>query len=271
MIKKISNILFDKILHGRDVIIQTNKLISFPNAKKFLSSIDSKAIVSSNRLASFKTFINVDSNDITACGTSCNALLHIIPSIYKHDSKADLNSLNKTYNFNKILNKIKYDYTDTNILYGIFISQKCFYNSLFGSDGTRVFPGHCFLLWKISYNEYILIQSFSNRYHFNDNIKCITKDNVVDIIKNIKYFYQAQIFDSKSALNFMNLTGVDFSYLVGYKIKENHRYCEIKDKVINIAFDKLNYIQKFDHRIFEYKHNNSFAAPTFMSCYIIFN
>lgn len=157
----------------------------------------------------------------------------------------------KDQNYN-IINTLRADVftmkTNHRWLYYILLTDGHFPHESKGKEESQFFPGHVFILEKIPDKHepfYYFYQSYINEYDLKDHIKRnnkslkICKKRAENIIDDLEYILNAQIWDVKCVQHWRDLTFIDSSHLLNYVSKNNFFICYKKAKLT----DCLKYIK----------------------------
>lgn len=195
-------------------LLNKDKIEKYMNVFK---NIDTSDIIENHEKIKHMTNCNIDNDNPTSCGNTANAILNLSLEYFKKDYANVLTCTDIDHLLCMIGN---------NRYYNGFVIYKIDLNSF---DYTDNFPGHSFILIKLINHNYILFQSYIDLYSLSHWIKSkqnveINFNNIINIIKNIRYFCNSNIYDDKFKKFWKNLTSV---ILDDDKLPKNNIYFSV--------------------------------------------
>jgi hypothetical protein len=172
---------------------------------KHIKNINSKQIVSHNKIVSKITNCNINNNNPTACGTYSNSLFSILSEMnyYVLKHKITKLSINSIYNYMEEI--------DMNNNYVILQFSVCCDTIILENSKRIFFPGHSFVIIKLYENKYIFSQSYIDTYDHKKYILQKTFLEIIDIIAKFEYIIMCQKIDDKFVQYWKDITKVNVS------------------------------------------------------------
>jgi hypothetical protein len=157
-------------------------------------------------------------SDCSACGTSSNALLKIIPELYG-DFKIEYIPSN---DLQFVQSLIMLDESNSPSIYRLCILPAL----VFGPNEyqTNWFQGHAFIIWKYNKNKYFLIQSYCEKYKFTENIKFMDKKAIMQVFEKVSYICSRKLIDKKFVEYWEELTNISMNDLKNHESELNYGF-----------------------------------------------
>lgn len=156
-----------------------------------------------------QTGSNINNNNPQACGTSSNAVL----SLYIKTNNLKLKNTNSINNY---FSNVMYNYDNNGAICRVSLDSCSVYNVF--TDEKEYFYGHAFIIIKLDFNSYVILQSYIDEYYLSECQKYTkifyTRHQVKNILRQCMKIHKKNGFTKHSAKFWKKFTGVPIDDLV---------------------------------------------------------